>query len=168
MGGIRLHHPTLRAGEGTTLTYVVELPQPYATTSKPGARFRGETPCPACGKPHSNKAIHLRLDGNGDVIVSPDVYLALQTAFLGGMEVVNEVSSPPPLAIGAVPKDKERIVEIPLNRDNAAAPIITPARTRYENRDRLWEPFRPVLEQKAEAEDRKKAKLLRLKRRLFT
>lgn len=127
MPGIRLHHPTLRAGEGTTLTYVVELPQPMLT----------QRTCQACLKVHANKAIHLRLDAEGDVIVSPEVYVALQSAFLGGMEVVNEVPNPPPMFLGAVEKDKERIVEMPLNRDTASAPLITPSRSKYENRDRL-------------------------------
>jgi hypothetical protein len=127
MAGVRLHHPTLRAGEGTTLTYVVELPLPMMT----------QRLCPVCGKVHGNKAIHLRLDGNGDVIVSTEVFAALLTVFLGGLEVANEIDKPPPLFLGAVHKDKERIVEAPLNRDNTAAALITPARTKYENRDRL-------------------------------
>jgi hypothetical protein len=168
LAGIRLHHPTLRAGEGTTLTYVVELPQPYADNGKPGARLRSETPCPTCGKPHANKAVHLRLDANGDVIVSPAVYLALQSAFLGGLELVNDVADPPELFLGAVHQDKQRIVEVPLNRDNGHAPLIVPERTKYEGRDRLEAPFRPLVEAALLADDKKQTKLLRLKRRLFT
>jgi hypothetical protein len=146
VSGVRLHHPTLRAGEGTTLTYVVELPQPYSTTPKPGARLRGEILCPTCGKTHANKAVHLRLDAHGDVIVSPAVFLALQSAFLGGLEVANKVEDPPPLFIGAVAKDKERIVEMPLNRDETGAPIITPSRTKYQSRDLMEAPFEPIKE----------------------
>lgn len=167
MAGVRLHHPTLRAGEGTTLTYVVELPQPYSALPKPGARYRSDTPCPTCGKAHANKAIHLRLDANGDVIVAPDVYFALQTAFLGGLELMNQVADPPALFLGAVHKDKERIVEVPLNRDNAAAPIISPERTKYEGRDRLEAPFLPLVEAALLADDKKRTKKLREKRRLF-
>lgn len=157
MAGIRLHHPTLRAGEGTTLTYVVELPQAY------GQPYN----CPACGKLHARKALHLRLDGNGDVIVSREIYLSLQQVYLAGLELVNEVPNPPPVSIGAVAKDKERIVESPLNRDNTAAEIITPARTKYEGRDRLEAPWRPVLERLNETLDRQKADELREKRRLY-
>lgn len=156
MGGVRLHHPTLRAGEGTTLTYVVELPQAYPVPYD----------CPGCGKTHDRKAIHLRLDANGDVIVSEEVYAKLQEVFLAGMEVANHVASPPPLVIGAVPKDRERIVEQPLSGLPAAQTII-PGRTRYESRDRLLAPFAPLIDAAAERADRAATAANRTRRRLF-
>jgi hypothetical protein len=102
--------------------------------------------CKACGKTHGNKAIHLRLDGNGDVIVSEEIFAALQAVFLGGLEVANGVSAPPTTFLGAVTKDKERIIDAPLNSDNAASPLITPARTKYENRDRMLRALRELTE----------------------
>jgi hypothetical protein len=158
MSGIRLRHPALRAGEGTRLTFVVELPQPYPVAKQ----------CPACLKPHANKAIHLRLDANGEVIVSREVYAALQTVpTMAGLELVDEVSNPPAQWIGAVAKDKERIVDAPLS-GQPAAEIITPARTRFESRDRLLEPFKPLIEAKEEQADREATKKLREQRTLFT
>lgn len=156
MAGLRLHHPTLRSSEGSTVTYVVELPQPYPVVQS----------CPNCGKEHANKAIHLRLDGQGDVIVSVEVFEALRTAFFGGMELVNEIASPPPLRIGAVDKDKERIVESPLRAQDAATKI-NPAETKYQGRDRIQAPFVPVIERLQERLDREEAARLREKRSMF-
>lgn len=125
MSGIRLHHPTYRAAEGTTINYVVETPQAYPVPYD----------CPACNVTHARKAIHLRLDSNGDVIVSQPVYEALLAVpTMAGLVVENEVENPPDLVIGAVDKDKERIVSVPLNADETPADKITPASTKYENR----------------------------------
>lgn len=166
MSGVRLHHPTFRAAEGTTLTYVVELPLTF-TVTKVGGRDRGATPCPRCDKPHRNKSIHLDIDAQGDVIVAPAIYETLQTIpTMAGLELVNEVKNPPPLLIGAVPKDKARIVEAPLS-GLPAADIIMPATNRYENRDRMLKPYVPVIEAQEEHLDRKKTAKLREKRKLF-
>lgn len=167
MSGVRLHHATYRAAEGATLTYVVELPQKY---------HRGYYDCPSCGKQHSHKAIHLRLDGQGDTIVSQQVYKQLATKTdgqlsvldLAGLQVMNEVKEPPPLIIGAVAKDKERIVEAPLNPQAKAEDKITPGRTKYESRDRMEEVLKPVKEAKLEAKDRAETKKRAEKRRIFT
>lgn len=128
MPGIRLHHPQYRAAEGTTINYVVETPQEYPVPYN----------CPACGVQHDRKAIHLRLDSNGDVIVSQQVYEALLTVpTMAGLVLENEVSNPPDLFIGAVDRDKERIISAPLNAAAKAADKINPASTKYENRDRM-------------------------------
>ena len=166
MSGIRLHHPSFRAAEGTTLTYVVELPLSF-TVTKEGGRDRSAEPCPRCAKPHRNKSLHLDIDANGDVIVAPAIYAQLQTVpTMAGLEMVNEVKSPPPLFIGAVPKDKSRIVEAPLS-GLPAADLITPASNRYENRDRLLAPYQPVVEKLQDEFDRKQTKKQREKRKLF-
>lgn len=138
MAGIRLHHPTFRAAAGGTLTLVVELPQPYP---RPYA-------CPDCGKTHDRKAVHLRLDSNGDVIVAPAIFTRLQEVFLAGMEVVNEVSNQPPLRIGAVELPHREIVEVGLN-DQASQRFHRPGRTKHESAARLLTDFRRVLAKEA-------------------
>lgn len=173
MSGIRLHatDPLLRAGEGATTTFVVELPLEFKLF-KPGGRDRANAPCNACGTPHRRKAIHLRLDGNGDVIVAPDIYLSLLGVVglvgpQGSLTVVNEVKDPPPLVIGAVDKAKERIVGLPLNTAETPAATITPASTKYENEQRIWKPYVPVMDAERERLDRIETKKKREKRRLF-
>ena len=178
MPGIRLHatNPLLRAGEGATTTFVVELPLEFRLT-KPGGRDRGSMPCQTCGTPHRRKAVHLRLDSNGDVIVAPDIYTSLLgvPGLLGApgstpapqLEVHNAVKDPPPLKIGAVDKAKERIVQQPLNQDKTPAQAITPASTKYENEQRIWRPFVPIMDAERERLDRKETKARREKRRLF-
>jgi len=135
MAGIRLHHPTLRAKVGKTLTYVVELPQPYLRVYN----------CPTCGKQHANKAVHLNIDAHGDTIVAKPVYESLKKAFLGGMEVANDVAKPPPFAVGAVDMTKRMIVEAPLNTNHKAEDFYIPGRTKYESRDRMAKAMALVL-----------------------
>lgn len=137
MSGIRLHHPLYRAEVGKVLTYVVELPAPYLRS--------GGYNCPDCGKQHANKAIHLRLDANGDVTVSKQIYESLQTIpTMAGLEFQNEVAKPPPLAVGAVAQEKRLIVEAPLNKDHATEHY-APGRTQYESRDRMEKAMSAVL-----------------------
>jgi len=124
------------------------------------------TDCVTCGKTHLRKAIHLRLDHNGDVIVALPIYEALKEVFMGGLELANEVKAPPPLLIGAVDKDKERIVEAPLNGMKALDKI-NPAQTKYDGRARLEKPWIPLLDQLNLQLDQEKAASLREKRKLF-
>ena len=130
MAGVRLHHPVF-----ASCTYVVELaqlyPQPYR--------------CPACGKAHDRKAIHLRLDADGDVIVSQQIYDQLRTVFLAGLEVANEVAAPPPLQIGAVDTPTHLIIEQPLNRDQRATDFYVPGQTKYQGRDKVAAGFARLL-----------------------
>lgn len=158
MAGIRLHHPTLRSADGSTVTYVVEIPQPYPRAYN----------CPNCKRQHSNKAIHLRLDGNGDVIVSPEVFLKLKEVFFAGFEVSNEVKKPPRLAVGAVARDKERVIDAPLNPDLKHGDQIMDSVTRWQASAKIEEVFKPILEHKQLLHDKKLHKKLRLKRRIFT
>lgn len=158
MSGIRLHHPVFRAAEGSTLTYVVELPQPYPVPYD----------CPECQTPHAHKAIHLRLDGNGDVIVSQQVYLALQAVpLMAGLEVMNEVENPPPLFIGAVQKDAARIVSLPLGQvvtENGIRPEVS----KYEGRDKLWKPYQPLIDEAQDKAEREAHRKKRNTSRTFT
>lgn len=163
MSGIRLRHPTLRSGQDSTVTYVVELPQVYPVPYE----------CMTCSRPnqpyvHNNKAIHLRLDSEGCVIVAVDIFAALQTAFLGGMELVNEVQSPPALKVGAVDKAKERIIEMPLNVAQTPPAKLTPEANKYQAEARIWKPFVPVMDGIREKFDRIETKKVAEKRRIFT
>lgn len=52
--------------------------------------------CQVCGVPHECKTYHLKLDGDGTVIVSETVWANLQRLYdCGGFEAVNVVSQPP-------------------------------------------------------------------------
>jgi hypothetical protein len=137
LAGIRLHHPTLFA-----CTFVVELETDFAS--------RRPRACPSCSQPnapkfHDRKSVHLRLDANGDVIVSADVYLSLVPVFLAGMEVVNEIEKPPTQMMGAVALPTQKIVEQKLNADTNAPDFYVPGKTKYESRDRLWAAIRRAL-----------------------
>lgn len=120
MSGVRLHHPIF-----ASCTLVVELPQVY-----PRAYV-----CPSCGKTHERKAVHLRLDARGDVIVAHPVYEALRTVFLAGMEVTNEIAEPPPLILGAIEQPKYETIEHNLNGQDQR--FYLPGRTKYASRDRV-------------------------------
>lgn len=137
MPGVRLHHPTF-----TSLTYVVETPQAI-----PRPRL-----CNSCGKVHERKAIHLRLDPQGDVIVSRAVYAKLQTVGLAGMQLSNEVKAPPPLIVGAVDQPGYKTIEAPLAGNGQE--FYQPGHTKYEARDRQLAPFLPLIEATMEKEDR--------------
>jgi hypothetical protein len=129
MPGIRLHHPTLKAAYGATLTYVIETGKPY---------HRGFYDCPDCGKRHLRKAVHLRLDHHGDVIVAKPVYEGIKARLaLAGLTVANEVAKPPPVSIGAVDVTKREIVELPMNLDETPGKLIVPGRTKYESAARM-------------------------------
>lgn len=124
MAGVRLHHPSL-----FDCMYVVELGTPFANEQP---KF-----CPTCLKSHARKSLHLKLDSNGDVFVTPGVLETLRTVFLAGLEVVNEVEKPPPLSIGAVDQDKIYVLDHPLNKSLTAAPSYRKARTKYESEARM-------------------------------
>lgn len=159
MGGVRLRHPVF-----TSATFVVELPNPYPQPYDCNS-CSDLTVTPPKIVTHDRKALHLRLDAEGTVIVSPSVYEALRAVAFAGMETVNDVAEPPPLILGAVEQPKYETIEHKLGGDNSR--FYLPGRTKYEARDRLHAPFQPLVEQKLEEEDRKKTKKLSLKRRLF-
>lgn len=142
MSGIRLHHAAFQS-----CTYVVELPQVYPQPYQ----------CPACGKQHDRKAIHLRLDASGDVIVSQQIYAQLQTVFLAGLELANEVEKPPPLAIGAVDTPTHLTIEAPLNLDTKAADFYVPGQTKYQGRDKVQAGFQRLLSRADEKKLKRKS-----------
>jgi hypothetical protein len=129
MAGIRLHHPTLVAPAGGLLTYVVELELEWASRR---SRF-----CKMCSRVHDRKAIHLKVDANGDTIVSAAVLERLRTVYLAGFEIVNDIAKPPTQYIGAVDQPTLLVVENKLNRDQTPEPAYVPPITKYESRDRL-------------------------------
>jgi hypothetical protein len=109
--------------------YVVELGTPFAN-GQPKL-------CPTCLKAHARKSLHLKLDANGDVFVTPGVLETLRTVFMAGLEITNEVEKPPPLSIGAVAQDKIYVLDHPLNKSLTAAPSYKPGRTKYESQARM-------------------------------
>jgi hypothetical protein len=120
--------------------YVVELPQPYPEPYD----------CPSCRITHPNKAIHLRLNSNGDVFVSEGILALLQQVGLAGMEVANQVNNAPPQIVGAV--------EVPtLETRIADRRFYVPGRTRAESERIAQAPLMPALEQIAEKVDRKRS-----------
>lgn len=165
MPGIRLHHPTYKAAVGTTLTYVVELDLPWPT--KPGGRVRAAEPCNDCGRTHLRKAIHLRLDHAGDVIVSKPTYESYKIRLLAaGMEVANEVAKPPPLYLGGG-WEKREIVEFPLNLAQIPNGKVEPGKTKYQARDSIQAVVQPVIDARAEKRDRAATAKRKQKRTLF-
>jgi hypothetical protein len=81
MPGLRLTHPTLR---GVRLTVEV-----------PNRRYTAPMACSSCNAFHERKTYHLDLDGEGAVIVSPEVWGQLQK--VPGLELrfSNPVAKPP-------------------------------------------------------------------------
>lgn len=159
MSGIRLHHSLYKAAVGSTLTYVVEVGAPY---------HKGFHDCPDCGKRHLRKALHLRLDHQGDVIVSKQVYDALQPRLaLAGLTYANDVAKPPPLAIGAVEQSKREVIELPMNLDEAPAPKHRPGKSKSESRAVIDKLIEPITTAKAEKADRIATAKRRAKSRTF-
>lgn len=56
--------------------------------------------CSTCKHIHERKTYHLALDSEGYVIVSEGVLARLREINLAGMEIINEVISPPMLYLG--------------------------------------------------------------------
>lgn len=94
MSGVRLVHPTLRG-------CVLLVPDP----SRPLA---GRHTCPLCAVEHPCKTYHLRLDGEGAVIVSTTVWERLRHLETG-LRAMNGVRRPPALIIGGA-RDRAPIV----------------------------------------------------------
>jgi hypothetical protein len=129
---VRLHHPLF-----TNVNYVVELQQKY------------ETPydCFACKLVHVNKAIHLRLDDNGDVFVAEGIFKLLQKVpTMAGLEVVDGRNAPPQV-IGAVGQPTQDIVL-------ANQRFYVPGFNKYQAGERMQKPFQPVADAIAEKIDR--------------
>ena len=152
MTSVRLHHPTF-----ASCNYVVELPwQPSAQVD----------PCNACSQKdrplvHQYKALHLRLDENGDVFVADGIFRLLQRVpLMAGFEVVAGRNAPPQF-VGAIELPTQRIV-------NANEEFYVPGRTKYQARDRMQKPFQPIVEKLLEAVDRKATAKTAEKRTIFT
>lgn len=86
MPGVRVHHRKLR-----NQTLVFELPdRPYPVPFL----------CSTCESTHLNKAIHLRFDGSGDVVVAEEAWDTLRP-YLGDQVVtLGLVSDPEPMVLG--------------------------------------------------------------------
>ena len=97
--GIRLTHPTLR---GVTIAVPHE-----------GRRFTSPQSCSVCRSYHECKTYHLRLDGEGAVIVSQTVLERLrETGFVPiEMDVESPVASPPALVVAQVGVTQNGAVE---------------------------------------------------------
>lgn len=89
MGGLRIHHPDLRA-------CVLLVPHP-------GDPVTGRRP----------KDYHITLDADGDCIVSETVWRRLEEARGSGLSphqfmVLNEVPDPPKIIVGGAPAERVR------------------------------------------------------------
>lgn len=183
MPGVRLHatDPLYWSGDGATVTFVVETPQPFILR-KPEGRDRGKEPCRTCStfdaydRPvnvvsHQRKAVHLRFDDRGDTIVAHDIYMTLLgvPGLIGpglALELVGEIKNPPELIIGAVDKMKERIIALPLNGQGPASKI-QPSQNKYQGEQRIWKPYVPIMDAERERLDRIETKKTAERRRIF-
>lgn len=78
-------------GRGNYCYLVPVMQKPYTT---------GPIDCPTCLVLHPVKTVHLWLEPDGSVIVSPGVLTELRMAGMPELEIVNEVADAPPLRIG--------------------------------------------------------------------
>ncbi len=125
MPGLRLHHPTL-----TNTTLIVPHPGGGAVNRLP-------------------KDYHIRLDGDGNAIVSKVVYDGLQECagfgFDHGLIFVNEIDNPPTQGVGFLPPsdlpDVQRVGETregspsfieKMKREGIIPKGVTPKVTRYK------------------------------------
>lgn len=138
MASVKLHHPSF-----TNVNYVVELAWlPNASTDA----------CNACSQPerpmhHQYKSLHLRLDGAGDVFVAEGILeLLRKVPDMAGLQIV-EGRNAPPQFVGAIELSTQDIV-------NANERFYVPGRTKYEARDKMQEPYQPIVNQILENIDR--------------
>jgi len=129
VSGIRIHHELFKS-----CTYAVEVPLAYGRPYD----------CNECKKVHHNKVIHLRLDADGNGIVSKEILATLKTQTpageiiaLAGLSVTNEVQKPPTQVIGAVDRATYEVIDRPLNLDMRATDIYVPGVNKYQSRDRI-------------------------------
>jgi len=80
MPGVRIRHSTERG--------------PVAVVH-PTKKLRAPILCQKCQMVHVNKTVHLDLDSEGTVIVSPETLTLLKQAGMPGLTVENEVTAPP-------------------------------------------------------------------------
>lgn len=85
MAGVRIHHPN----EQSCQFVLVDGNRPYT------APFE----CPICHRTHLFKTYHIRLDGLGFAIVSPEVWGRLVRIPASPFVLANEVEKPPPQLI---------------------------------------------------------------------
>jgi hypothetical protein len=98
MAGVRLHHANLR-----NTNVVFELPdRPY-----PGGPFL----CSTCSKAHVNKAVHLRLDNDGDVFVAEEALENLRPYLGDEWKVLSLVQDVPPMRLGFDGQSEEFHIE---------------------------------------------------------
>lgn len=90
MPGIRLHHETLAAPSVVAVECARGYAQPYV--------------CPLCSTTHQHKTVHLRLDGDGNVIVSKGVWADLKDVPGLPFAIANEVRKPPKIILSLDPQ----------------------------------------------------------------
>lgn len=93
---------------------------------------------PSTGR--KGKDYYLRLDTQGDIIVSETVWMRLQecekAGFHHGFVMVNVVENPPPIVMGATPEQKRRTFKLIDNVLQELAPPGTKGRVVKGPRDR--------------------------------
>ena len=150
---IRLHHPHF-----ASCNYVVELPK---------ALMAGSKVCPTCSQPnkpvaHAQKALHLRLDANGDCFVSPQMWAAHSFQLgLAGLTAEGKVTNAPGLLVGAVELPQQETITPNGDRH------WVPERTKYESEKTVQAPFIPLLTKIAEDYDKERTAKLAEKRSVF-
>lgn len=113
MPGLRLTHPTLR---GVRLT--VEVPH---------RRLKAPMACSSCNAFHDFKTYHLDLDGEGAVIVSPEVWGQLQQVPGNPLRFANPVPRPPSRTL-ALDAKGGYVLRHPTLRDVIFVVEVTPRR----------------------------------------
>ncbi len=132
MTSVRLHHPLY-----ASCTYVVELQNKYPVPKA----------CPSCKEVHVHKAIHLRLDSQGDVFVAEGILeLLRKVPTMAGLEVVPGRNAPAQ-TIGAIAQPTQYII-LPNGTK------YTPGWNKYKAGERMQKPFEPWAEALAERFDR--------------
>jgi hypothetical protein len=97
MPGVRLHHVDLRNS-----AVVFELPdRPYPTPFL----------CSTCSKAHTHKAVHLRVDNDGDVCVAEESFEVIRQYLGPDWKVMNLIETPPPMVLGFDGKQEQFHVE---------------------------------------------------------
>ena len=105
MGGVRLHHPTLRSVIFTITNFAVPLKAPmFCWSCSGGAEGDPATPRAVV---HTHKTFHLNIDAVGDVVVAePIVEMMQRTGLLEELTAMKGIARPEKqvIALGGQPK----------------------------------------------------------------
>lgn len=130
MATVKVHHPFLKS-----CTYVVELDDVMAAPR----------PCPSCSRPgepylHQKKSIHLRLDSNGDVLITPEVWQTLAKRQGAGLELDNPVGTkPPPTQIGFVDRPTAEIIKLGLGDKDPYPLFYVPGKSKWDTNYQVFQ-----------------------------